>query len=367
MIGAIIGVGVFGLPYAFAQSGVGLGLLELFVLSAFLLVLQLMFAEVSVQTPGKHRLVSLVEIYVGRTWKWVALSAMGLGVYGAMLAYMVVGGKFLFLLIGPLLGGSQVFYSYVVAFVACGMIFGGLRLASHIEVIVVGLLLFLFLFIVLAAFPHIDPVNYLTVDYTKAFLPYGVILFSLAGVGIIPEMKDVLGKKHKHEIGKAIMTGMAVILALYIFFSLAVVGVSGAETSRTAFDGLIGVLGPTFGVVSVLLGAVTIQSIYMVLGIELMNTFKYDFAMRHKTAWALTCIVPILLYTFGLREFIGIIGFVGGVFGGIMGILIALSYWNMRRSGLCKKHHCINFPAPLTWAIIALFATGVGVQIISVF
>ena len=57
MIGAIVGVGVFGLPYAFAQSGVGIGLLELLVLGGCLTVLQLMFAEVVMATPDRHRLM----------------------------------------------------------------------------------------------------------------------------------------------------------------------------------------------------------------------------------------------------------------------------------------------------------------------
>jgi amino acid permease len=44
MIGAIVGVGVFGLPYAFAQSGVALGLVWLIAIGGLLTCLQLMFA-----------------------------------------------------------------------------------------------------------------------------------------------------------------------------------------------------------------------------------------------------------------------------------------------------------------------------------
>ncbi|MDG1950529.1 MAG: aromatic amino acid transport family protein, partial [bacterium] len=52
MIGAIVGVGVFGLPYAFSQSGFPLGIIELIVVGGLLVIMQLMFAEVAVQTPG---------------------------------------------------------------------------------------------------------------------------------------------------------------------------------------------------------------------------------------------------------------------------------------------------------------------------
>lgn len=359
MIGAIVGVGVFGLPYAFAQSGLALGLLELLVIGAILTALQLMLGEVVVQTSGHHRLVAYVQTYVGGAWKWVALAALGLGVWGAMLAYMVVGGTFLHLLLSPFFGGAPALYSYVLAGAVSALIFGGLKFAARIEYVIVGALLFLFAFIVLACVPQIDVANYATLDLSQAFAPYGVILFALAGMGIVPELKDVLGKKHARLMSPVIMISMAVILALYALFALAVVGVTGTDTSPAAFDGLAIRLGGTFRIVASLLGSLTILSIYLILGIELLNTFKFDFRLRHRTAWALVCAVPIILFAAGLREFIGIIGFVGGVFGGLLGILVALCYWSLRRRGLCRPHHCINFPAPLTWLIILIFSAGI--------
>ncbi len=366
MIGAIVGVGVFGLPYAFAQGGFGLGLLELFFLGGLLVVLQLMLGEIVAQTPGHHRLVNYIGIYTGRFWKWVTLVALSLGVWGAMLAYMLVGGTFLHLLLSPILGGGEAVYSYALAIIASALVFGGLVLASRIEYLVVGALLFLFTFIILASLPLVDVSHYTTLDLKEFFIPYGVILFSLSGMGIVPELKDVLGKTYRRLLSPVIVTGMGIILLLYALFAFAVVGVTGADTSPMAFEGLVPDLGTTFLVVATLLGSLTILSIYMVLGIELLNTFKFDFNLRHKTAWFLVCAVPVVLFALGMREFVDIIGFVGSVFGGVLGILVALSYWSMRRRGLCRTHHCINFPAPLTWLIIAIFAAGIIWEVVMV-
>ena len=366
MIGGVVGVGIFGLPYAFAQGGFSLGLLELFFLGGMLLVLQLMLGEIVAQTPGHHRLVNYIGMYLGRFWKWVTLLTLSLGVWGAMLAYLVVGGTFLHLLLSPVLGGETTAYSYVIAVAASLLIFGGLRLAARIEYLVVGALLFLFTFIVLACAPHIDFSHLATVDVKNFFLPYGVILFSLAGMGIVPELKDVLGKNHQRLLSPVIVTSMVSILMLYALFAFAVVGVTGGETTPMAFVGLVPYLGETFLVVATLLGSLTILSIYMVLGIELLNTFTFDFGLRHKSAWLVVCAVPVILFTFGLREFVEIIGFVGSVFGGILGILVALAYWSMRRRGVCRTHHCINFPAPLTWLIIAIFLGGILFEIFTV-
>ena len=366
MIGAIIGVGVFGLPYAFAQSGFALGLLELLFLGGMLVTLQLMLGEIVVQTPGRHRLVNYVGIYLGKGWKWVTLVAFCLGVWGAMLAYMVAGGTFLHLLLSPVLEGDPALYSYILGGVASLLIFGGLKLAARIEYVLVAALLFLFTFIILASLPHIDISHFSSIEMDQFFVSYGVILFSLAGMGIVPELKDVLGTKHQRQLGRVIVTAMTVIVLLYAFFAFAIVGVTGSGTSAVAFDGLVPFLGDTFRIVATLLGSLTILSIFMVLGIELLNIFKFDFDLPHRTSWFLVCAMPILLFAIGMREFIEIIGFVGSVFGGVLGILVALSYWSMRRQGICRTHHCINFPAPLTWTIVLIFSAGIIWEVMTV-
>lgn len=359
MIGAIVGVGVFGLPYAFARVGFALGLLELLVLGAMMVVLQLMLGEIVIQTPGHHRLVNYVGIYLGRAWKWVTLVALSFGVWGAMLAYMVVGGTFLHVLLSPVLGGEPAIYSYILATISSLLMFGGLALASRIEYLVIIALLFLFSFIFLSSLPSVDLSHIFTSNWKEVFAPYGVILFSIAGMGIVPELKDVLGKNHQRQLGSVIVLSMTVIVALYALFAFAVVGVTGGETTPMAFNGLIPYLGETFRVVATLLGSLTILSIYLVLGIELLNTLKFDFNLRHKTAWMIVCSVPIMLFAIGMREFIEIIGFVGSIFGGVLGILVALTYRFMQRRGVCRTHYCIHFPPILTWFIITIFLTGI--------
>lgn len=362
MIGAIVGVGVFGLPYAFAQSGVALGLLELLLLCAALTILQLMFAEVIVQTPGRHRLVSALHVYLGDRAKWVALVCMACAVWGAMQAYMVVGGQFLSLMTGAV-GDAAIQHAYVIGIVASMLIWGGLRLASRIEVLVVILLLFLFVFVIFASLPHISASALFTLHSSQWFFPFGVLLFALSGFGIVPEMKEVLGVRHKRELARAIIVAMSVIGVLYGLFSVAVVGVSGSATTPIAFDGLT-VLGNTFGFLAPLLGLITVISIYLILGIELLNIFKFDFRLSHLHAWLLTTLVPIFLFAFGVREFMTIIGFVGSIFGGILAILIARSYEVMRGKGLCKQPQCINFPTPLTRMLMVVFLIGIILEII---
>jgi len=359
MIGAIVGVGVFGLPYVFAQAGFAVALLELLAIAILLTILQLMQAEVAIQTPGKERLAGFVRHYMGKQWSWLAVAALSASIWGAMLAYMIVGGNFLFLLLSPLFGGTETIYSLIIALFASLLIYRGLQFASRIEVTIVGALLLLFLFIILVSLPHIQFSSYHSTASPNFFLPYGIILFSLAGVGIVPEMREVLGKRLKSRLGHAVMIGMAIIVLLYILFSATVIGVTGANTTPVAFDGLVPVLGNTFRVVSTILGTLTILSIYFVLGIELLNTFRVDFRLPHKLSWFLVTSVPVILFLAGAREFIQVIGFVGSVFGGALGILVVLTYLKMKKSPLCRERTCLNFPNVLAWGIILVFFLGI--------
>lgn len=363
MIGAIVGVGIFGLPYVFAQAGFALALTELLIMGVLLTILQLMQAEVAIQTGGHHRLAGYVDRYLGKKWSWVALIALAAGIWGAMIAYMIVGGNFLFQLVSPLFGGTEFFYALVLGGLASLLIYRGLAFASKVSVIVVSALFFLFLFIILACVPYIKLEAFVPLSMSHVFLPYGVLLFSLAGAGIVPEIREVLGRKLESKLGQVIVTGMIMIVLLYILFSTAVLGVTGINTTPVAFDGLIPILGNTFRVFATLLGSMTILSIYLMLGIELLNTLRFDFSLPQKFSWMLVTFVPILFYVMGAREFIQVIGFVGSVFAGALGILIALTYDRMKRSPLCRARNCLNFPTSLTWLLILLFVGGIILEL----
>ncbi len=366
MIGSIVGVGVFGLPYAFAQTGLAIGLLELLLIGALLVALQLMFAEVVIQGDGDHRLVGYVRQFLGERFGSIAMLAMACSVWGAMTAYMIVGGKFFSYLLSPLFGGSESTYAIFVAIIAGFLIYRGLGFASKLETVIVITLIFLFIFIILASLPHIQIANLLIYRPENVFVPYGVILFSMAGLGVVPEMRDILGEKHERKLGHAILIGMSVIVLLYIAFATVIFGVTGLQTTQAAFDGLLPVLGTTAELVASVLGALTILSIFMIVGIQLKHTFVYDYHVSKKTAWFAVMIVPVVLYLLGVRELIGLIGFVGSVFTGILGIFTVMTYLALRKTATCRKHTCILFPIPLAWLIIGLFAGGTILQIINV-
>ncbi|KKT71743.1 MAG: Aromatic amino acid permease [Candidatus Uhrbacteria bacterium GW2011_GWE2_45_35] len=359
MIGGMIGVGVFGLPYAFAQSGWALGFVMLLVLGFLIFLINIMYAEINVQTSGQHRLSGYVKKYLGPNWSHFAAAMFVPYAWGAMLAYMLVGGDFLHTLLSPLLGGELLVYQLVTAILAAMITFGGIKKLAKIEFWIICALLFLFVFMILVSLPSLEWRNVSSLHFENWFLPYGVIFFALSGLGVIPEMKDILGERRLKELPQIVFAGQILILILYALFALAVVGVTGPATTPAAFDGLASMFGQTFAIAGSLLGSIIIISIFSVVSIEMQDVFRFDYKINQKISWALASFVPVLLLFLGIHQFVELIGFLGAVFGGVIGILVVVMYRKMFYGGHCKTRECLKIPALVSWLLMAIFAGGI--------
>jgi len=365
MIGGIVGVGVFGMPYAFSRSGFATGLLTLALLALAMLALNLMYAELVLQTPGKHRLGGYVRTYLGERFALPASVVMMASLAGAMLAFMVVGGKFLSTLLSPALGGPEAAYAFAIPLFSLFASRRGVKLASKVETVVVGATLFLFAFIALSALPHASVGNLATNDPARALLPFGIVLFALTGAGIIPEMRDVLGARHQRLLPRAIVRASLVIALLYAAFCASVVGATGSATTEAAFDGLIPLLGRSFGLIAALLGSLTVTSIFLTHSVQLQQLLHVDHGMRRAHAWLVASLAAPALYLSGARDFISIISFVGSVLGGAIALLILATYETMRRGTRCRERRCLEVPVGVSWGIAVVFIIGIAIGIIS--
>ena len=61
LIGAMVGVGLFGLPLAFSRAGFVVGVAFLFFVGGLVLLVDLMYAEIILRTKEDHQLVGLVS------------------------------------------------------------------------------------------------------------------------------------------------------------------------------------------------------------------------------------------------------------------------------------------------------------------
>lgn len=362
LVGSTLGAGVFGLPYAFAQSGWLIGAFTLVFVGALLLVLQLINTELCLQTPGRHRIVGLVGRYLGTRWRWVAtILFFGLG-WGILLAYAILGGAFLFELLAPVFGGNVSTYSLIFVVIEAILVLAPIKRAASIELIIGSLLLILFVVLILSGVPFIEWHQVVAVDVTHTLAPYGVVIFALASLGVAPEIHDIFGEKYEYRMPKAIVHGFLILLLLYLAFTFVIVGVNGIETSENALSAYVPILGSLAFLVGSVVGLITIGSISLMVGEQVKDTLRIDLGASKVMAWSLTWAIPVALFLFGVRDFINVISFTGAVFTALLAVCILLTYERMRGT-ICCRRHCFVVPRWMTIFIGVLFVSGAIRQI----
>lgn len=363
LVGSVIGVGIFGLPYVFAQAGFGIALVHLVILAFVNTVLLLMYADVIRNTKGHPRLAGIVRRYLGAHWSWVTTAAMFAATWGALVAYMIIGGEFLFALLSPLLGGSLFVYQIIFYAVSAVLVFGGLGFISHLEVAFVMALLVMLGLVAAGSVPEIDVQNYAHVNAENWFLPFGVVLFAFGGLAAVPEMAHVLGRSSDRLLRPAIMTGIAIVSVVYLVFSTVVVGVTGINTTDEAIVGLGAAVGEWALVLGSIIGLFSVFTSFLILALSVMDTVIYDFKKRYYQGWLVAVIVPLFVYLIGARSFIGVIGFVGGVLGTLLGLIVIYTYIKARRD-VCTPKRCLAVPNWVLALAAFVFAFGMIVTVL---
>ncbi len=359
LIGTIIGVGIFGVPYVVAKSGFLIGLLFLFGLGAITLLLHLLYGEIILRTPGKHRYAGYAEKYLGLWGKRLIAFTSIFIFYGALLAYLIVGGKFLKIIFN----GSEFMWS-MIFFAVCSMaILFGLRVVAKMEVLMSIFLAAIIILIFIKGLPVINLDNLSTLDWKYFFLPYGMIFWALTGPSAIPEMKEIF-KKNYSSLKKAIILGTILPIFLCGIFVLTVVGITGSQTSPEAIQGMVKALENHTIIWGAIFGLLAVTTSFLVVGLSLKKTFWYDYKINKYLAWSLTCIVPLVAYLFNLRDFITVISFLGATLAGLQMILLILIYQRAKKTGQRKPEYSLNLHPYIYYGLIIILASGVIYQVI---
>ncbi len=359
LIGTIIGAGIFGLPYVAAKSGLALTLVFLTVLSAIATLMHLLYGEVVLRTKGEHRIVGYAGIYLGVWGKRAASVSSIIGTYGAILAYLILGGIFLSILFGGYFGGSVFWYSAATFALAFVFIAKGLKIVSWLELFLTSSLIFFILIFLTKGALNINPDNFsLATNWSEFFLPYGIILFALSGSSVIPEVVEVLGDKQA-KLKKAITWGTIIPAIIYFFFIIVVFGVSGRATSEDAVSGLARFYGNGFITLGAVVGFLAIFTSLLAYGTNLRKTFQYDYGFSRPLSLTLAFGVPFLILAAGVDNFIKTMGFAGALMGGVEGVLLILMYRKADKCGDRNPEYDIVTSKPIEYLLAAIFIAGI--------
>jgi tyrosine-specific transport protein len=350
MLGAVIGAGILAIPFVLAQAGLVSGIVNIIVLGLAILALHLMVGEVVLRTKGDHQLAGYARLYVGKTGGRLMTLSLVVGIYGALLAYLLGMGESF----SQLVGGTPLVWT-ALAFVLMGLL-----LAQRLDVIEKSerylSALKIVAILVISAIAFLSQ-RFTTANYaptTSWTLPFGVVLFSLLGTAAIPEVREELKGQYR-KLKPALLWAGIIAIIVYLLFAVSVVGVTGATTSEIATAALGQQLGTGAFVLLNLFALLAMTSAFLALGEALKKSFEEDYGWQPLGAWCITMLVPAVLVLLGARSFITIIGLTGAVAGGIDGILIVMMYRKALKKGSRTPEYRLNMPVWLQMVVLAVF------------
>ena len=327
--GSIIGVGFLALPYVALQVGIFTMLFYFIVITALVVIIHVIFGEISLKTPDYKRWPGFVGFYLGKIPKTIVLILNIFGLFGVLLVYLIVGSQFLTAMLSPFFGGDSLIYTLIYFTCVSAFIFLGVKAIAKFDFLAISLLLIVLLVIFLKSYTQINLDNIFStgqnLNWKNFFLPYGAIMFSLWGLGLIPEVEEML-IGNKKSLKKIIVCSILLAATFYLLFIFLILGISGQKTTEASLIGLKDFLSQDLMTAALFIGVTTTFIAFIALGLLLKKIFMYDMGIKKFHAFLLVCFVPLTLFFMGFNAFMPIISFIGGVLLSIDGILVLLVY-----------------------------------------
>jgi len=332
LVGTIIGAGVFTLPYVASRSGLVTVIIWLAIVCLIIIFLHLAFGEIVQRTAKDFRLPGYAGYYLGAPAKKLMLIITFFTFSFSLLIYLLLGGQFLKTLFLSFNWGNILPLDFLVVFlwlVLNVIILSKRHLTTKVNFYLSLALLFLFFFIACYALPHFKMNNLNLFQFSNKWgwlLPYGVIFFALNGMVAVPEAAKVLNRKNitKDNLKKVIIIGTLIPAFCYFLFIMAVVGVSGPNTTIEAVRGLMGILGREIVAIGAVLGFLAVTTSYLIFATYIKNSFRNDFGWSPFVGNFLVVAGPLILYFANFASLIKLISFLGGMLGGLEGAMILL-------------------------------------------
>src|SRR3989344_3512353 len=306
LVGLTIGAGILGIPYVVAQSGFLTGVFIILFLGLIIVLMNLYVGEITLRTKGTHQLPGYVE-------KFFMMISLMITVYGALTGYIIGEGVAwaAILNISPL-------YPMLIFFALMAIIvFRGLKLIKNIELCLNTFVIAIILVIVFLSFQGIQAENYTGFDAAKLLIPYGVVLFAFA-----------------------------------------VVGVTGINSTELATVGL----GQEIGLHMLLLGnifaAFAMGTSFLLLALALLWMYHYGYKMKKILAWALTLTIPLIIAFSNYSSFVQVLAITGTFAGGLEGILIVLTHRAAQKKSERQPEYSIKSNIFLNILLIGIYLIG---------
>ncbi|MFC1789473.1 aromatic amino acid transport family protein [Patescibacteria group bacterium] len=368
LIGVMVGAGIFGLPYTIAKSGVIPGLFYFLFLGTAVMFLYLFVGEIVLRTKDNCRLVGHSRRYLGKGGRQLIVISTFVGLGGSLLVYTIIGSEFLKIISTTIfpttVGIPQVYFGLVFVFGLSLFIFKGVKMIALIEALTNSFFFLIIFFVFCFGLSKINLQNFTLINTENLFLPFGIILFTLSGWSLVPEIGGILKTSdERKKLKKVIIVSVTSVIVISLLFVFMVVGVSGDNVSPDAISGLNSFFGPQILFFLVLAALITIADSFLILGLSFRNTLICDYEISPKISSLIACGVPLLLFLAGFRNFIGTVGFIGTIVGAIEGVLVVLIYKKAKKLFDREPEYSLQVPSLVFYVLIFTFVLGAFFQL----
>jgi len=347
LTGTIIGAGIFSLPFLFQAAGIGAGIAYLLIGAAVYIFIYTLYADIALRTPGEHRFVGYARLYLGKTAALASVVMTIIEVILVLTIYLILSQSFGRLVFGA---GSENFTLLLFWVIGSLSLFWSVKRIAWFEFLITAGMIAIIALIFLFGLPRLPvlTVGDFSANFPWLLLPLAPVLFSLSGrAGILPLLKLIPAK----QVVKAITIGTVLSALVYALFSVSVIVLSPV-VSEDAVSGLVGSL-PAFMMAAIgVFGLFSLISSYTTVGFDVYKSLELDI----QASWWLRALVvvlgPILFFLAGLRSFLTLVGFVGGIFLALEGLMI-IWMW-------VSANHISKRPPLLTKKITVAGLVGAG-------
>lgn len=356
--GTIIGVGVFALPYVISRAGFYWGVFELFILTGAILLVHLMYGDVAASLKTHHQLPGYAGHYLGDRWKRITVISSLFSFFGSLVVYAILGSSFLQHLMAPF--GLGEYWMGFLIFFAIGIVlfYFDRSFASGIDTLL-SILLVGAMALLITLGLRVGDFHFVSEsDPSQFFLPYGVILFSLAGASVIPRVHEAVDRDGTRVFRSVLLWGTMAPAVLYLLFVISVLAAS-PEVSPDAISGLLPVLGDRAVWLGSLVGFLATITSFIGIGLALKSMLMEDIKVPKTGAWLVVAIFPFLLVALGVSDFVQIIGLVGAFAIGFEGMVIVLLWRSLKAPALLPA--ALRTPALF---LFLLFLAGIFYEVV---
>lgn len=357
IVGATIGAGILGVPFAVSKVGIWVGAFYIVSLGLLTAGINLMIGEVSTRTADNLQIVGLTKKYLGRRSGLFMSGLFYSQLFAIITIYVIAEGQIL----ASMLPGTAFIWSVVFWAVGSLIVYFGLGAIKNAEVVLTSIIVLAITVILVLSAPHLNTDFYAISDMSLFFLPYGVILFAFSGIGTVPAAYRFL-QGDNVMFKKAIIISSLISIVIYLLFVFTIIGVTGQSTTEIATIGLGQAISKTVFYFANLFAFLAMSTSFLMLSMELRDSLNWDFHFSYRIGTATALCVPLLLFLFGLRQFILAMDLVGGIFVSMEMFLIILVYWKAKSLGDVepsdyKVHHAFLVAG---LALVAFFVGAVS-------